>query len=172
MHMIYLLTGKPGVGKTHLIRHAITTFNGKAGGFYTQEIRTHGERQGFEMITLQGQRATLAHINLPKTHRVGKYGVDIQNLESVGVASLRTAIYECDLIVMDEIGKMEMFSNSFRETALEAIDSGKKVLGTIMLHSHPWANGIKEHPQVNLLQITRSNRDQVLGEVLAWLHNT
>ena len=172
MHMIYLLTGKPGVGKTHLIRQAIAAFNGNAGGFYTQEIRTHGERQGFELITLQGQRAPLAHIDFAKAYRVGKYGVDIQNLESVGVVSLRTAIHDCDLIVVDEIGKMEMFSNSFREAALEAIDSGKKVLGTIMLHSHPWTNGIKEHPQVKLLQITRANRDQILGEVVAWLHNT
>jgi nucleoside-triphosphatase len=72
-------------------------------------------------------------------------------------------------VVIDEIGKMELFSSAFREAVLEAIDSGKKVLGTIMLPSHPWADKIKQRPEVKVLQVSRANRQQVLGEVMGWL---
>jgi len=172
MATVYLLTGGPGTGKTTVIRRATAKSKVKAGGFYTEEIRSGGIRQGFRIITLDGHDAVLAHIDIPSRHRVGRYGVDMQNLDEVGVAALRRAVEESDLIVVDEIGKMELFSPRFREAVLQAIDSGKKVLGTIMLSPHAFADEIKRHPKVKVLQISRANHDQVLGEVTSWLELT
>ena len=101
-------------------------------------------------------------------YRVSKYGVDIQNLDSVGVTAINQAIEKSDLIVIDEIGKMELFSPHFREAVLKAIDSGKKVLGTIMLSPHPFADDIKRHPKVKVIELTRANHDEVLREILDW----
>ena len=167
-----LLTGSPGTGKTTVIRQATAMSKVRAGGFYTEEIRSGGVRQGFRIITLDGHEAILAHIDTPGRHRVGKYGVDIQNLDEVGVAALNRAIGESDLIVIDEIGKMELFSTRFREAVLQAIDSGKRVLGTIMLNPHPFADQVKRHPNVEVLQVSRANHDRVLGEVTSWLKST
>jgi nucleoside-triphosphatase len=165
----YLLSGAPGVGKTTLIKQAIATVKKRAGGFYTAEIRSQGVRQGFEIITLDGSSAILAHVNIRSPHLVSKYGVDTDNLDKVGVAALRRAIEECDLVVIDEIGKMELFSLAFREAVLAALESGKKLLGTIMLPPHPWADRIKQDPRVKVLPVSRTNHQQVLEELLGWL---
>jgi len=169
MKQVYLLTGRPGTGKTSLIKQVVAGMKGKAGGFYTEEIRERGVRQGFRLVTLDGQDTILAHIDIDSPYRVSRYGVDIDSLDGVGVSALRRATQQCDLVIIDEIGKMELFSTKFRETVLQIIDSGQKVLGTIMLHSHPWADTIKQHPQVNLVTVTRTNHRQVLEEILGWL---
>jgi nucleoside-triphosphatase len=166
---VYLLTGSPGTGKTTVIKQAIAKTRIKAGGFYTEEVRSGGIRQGFKIVTLDGQDATLAHVDISSPYRVSKYGVDISNLDNVGVTAIHLAIEESDLIVIDEIGKMELFSPRFREAVLKAIDSGKKVLGTIMLSPYPFADEIKRHPEVHLVEITRANHDQMLREITNWL---
>jgi len=169
MASVYLLTGSPGTGKTTVIRQAIAGAEIKAGGFYTEEIRSGGIRQGFRIVIIDGQDAIMAHVDNPSRYRVSKYGVDITNLDNIGVAAIERAIEESDLIVIDEIGKMELFSARFREAVLKAIDSGKKVLGTIMLSPHPFADEIKRHPNVKVIELTRANHDQVLKEILDWL---
>lgn len=169
MKQVYLLTGKPGTGKTSLIKEAIAGLRGRAGGFYTEEIRSGGVREGFRLVTLDGQEAILAHINIHSPHRVGKYGVDIDSLDKAGVSALNQAAEEGSLVVVDEIGSMELFSAAFREAVWQIITSGKKVLGTIMFKANPWADRIKRQPQVNVVEVTRANRHQVLEELLVWL---
>ena len=172
MKQVYLLTGRPGTGKTSLIRQVLAGIKSKAGGFYTEEIRSQGIRQGFRLITLDGQSAILAHIDIHSPYRVSKYGVDIDSLDRLGVPALRRAVKECDLVVVDEIGKMELFSDNFKEVVLQIIDSGKRVLGTIMLNPNPWADRIKRQPQVNLIEVTRDNHQQVREELCSWLEIT
>ena len=118
---------------------------------------------------MNGQSAVLSHISISSRYRVSKYGVDIDNLDRVGISALSKATEECDLIIIDEIGKMELFSAKFKNAVLQAIDSGKRVLGTVMLSSNPFVDDIKRHPQVKVITITRTNREEVLGEVVRWL---
>jgi nucleoside-triphosphatase len=164
-----LLTGKPGTGKTALIKEALARTKVKGGGFYTEEIRTGGIRQGFRIVTLGGQEAILAHVNISSPYQVSKYRVDTDSLNRVGVSALRQALKESDLIVIDEIGKMELLSPQFKEAVTQAINSGQKVLGTIMLNPHPFADEIKRHPEVEVLLVTRDNRTEVMRKVLDWL---
>jgi len=163
------LTGKPGTGKTALIKEALARTKVEAGGFYTEEIRTGGIRQGFKIVTLDGQEAILAHVSISSPYQVSKYKVDIDALDRVGVSALRQALKESDLIVIDEIGKMELLSPRFKEAAMQAINSGRKVLGTIMLNPHSFADQVKCHPEVEVFVVTRDNRTQVMRKVLNWL---
>ena len=169
MKKVLLLTGKPGTGKTALIKEAIARTKIKAGGFYTEEMRGGGERQGFRIITLDGQDAILAHVNIYSPYQVSKYKVDAESLNRVGVSALRRALGDSDLVVIDEIGKMELFSPRFKEAVLQAIGSGKKFIGTIMLGPNPFADEIKRRPEVKLLSVTRANHDRALSEILDWL---
>ena len=169
MKQVYLLTGRPGTGKTSLIKQVVVGVEGRAGGFYTEEIRIEGIRKGFRLVTLEGQNTVLAHVDFRSQYRVSKYGVDVDSLDVIGVSALRKAAQECDLVVIDEIGKMELFSASFKEAVLQIIDSGKRVLGTIMLNPNPWVDALKCKPQVNLIGVTRANYQQVLEELREWL---
>ncbi len=169
MPRVYLLTGRPGTGKTSLIKQVVSEFGDRAGGFYTEELRQQGTRLGFKLITLDGQEVTLAHVNIRSHQRVGKYGVDVAALERVGVPALDRAAERCDLVVVDEIGKMELFSTRFREAVSRVIAGNKKVLGTIMLSPHPWADAIKRQPQVKVMEVTRHNHEQVLVDLREWL---
>ena len=93
----------------------------------------------------------------------------MDNVDSLAVPAVRGAIRDCDIVVIDEIGKMEMFSETFREAVLEAVTSGKRVLGTVMMSPHLWADDVKRRAEVEVVMMTRTNRDEVVGHVLEWL---
>jgi len=169
MKRVLLLTGQPGAGKTAIIKQALDKTRVKAAGFYTEEIRTGRIRQGFRIVTLDGQEAILAHVGISSSHQVSKYRVDVDALDRVGVSALRRAVQEFDLVVIDEIGKMELLSSQFREAVTHALNSDKKVLGTIMFNPHPFADDIKRRPEVEILLVTRDSRIDVAEKVLNWL---
>ena len=109
------LTGVPGCGKTTVIQEVLTLVPRRAGGFITQEIREEGRRKGFKIITLDGREAIMAHVDIRGTPRIGKYGVDLRAIKEVAVESLRCALDEGSLTVIDEIGPMEILSERFRQ---------------------------------------------------------
>ncbi len=169
MGQTYLLTGRPGVGKTTCLRTALAALAAPAGGFLTEEIREGGTRVGFRLVTLDGRRATLAHVARTGPPRVGKYGVNLGALERLGVAAIRAAIRAGRLVVVDEIGKMEMASPAFREAVEEALQGPAPVLGTILAAPHPWADRIKREPTVRLFEVTLANRASLPDELAALL---
>ncbi len=169
MEQVYLLTGRPGTGKTSLIREALSRLNVPAGGFYTEEIREKGTRAGFRLVTLDGESAILAHTSIHSMHRVSRYGVDVDAFERIGVSALKRAAEQGKLAVIDEIGKMELFSPAFREIVSWLLDTGVRVFGTIMLAPAPFTDAIKRRTGVKIVNVTRSNREEVLQGILQWL---
>jgi nucleoside-triphosphatase len=171
MAQTLLLTGRPGVGKTTVIKTLVKSLGQRADGFYTQEIRQHGQRQGFELVGLRGERATLAHVHLKGggRPRVGRYGVDVAALERVGVAALQRAVFTGCIVILDEIGKMELFSPAFKAATLAALDGPAPLVATIMARPHPWADALKAQASVTVWQVTLQNRDDMPTRILAWL---
>ncbi|MDY6892921.1 MAG: NTPase [Chloroflexota bacterium] len=167
----YFLTGEPGVGKTTIIKHIVSRISKRAGGFYTEEIRDHGIRRGFRIITLDGIQATLAHSDIISTYHISKYGVELSSIDETAVPAIKEAIRSRDIVVIDEIGKMELFSSSFTDAVIEALDSDKHVLGTIMRSPHPWADVVKQRADVEIATVTRANRNEVSTHVLAWVES-
>lgn len=169
MGRAYLLTGRPGAGKTTCLLGALDLLGVPAGGFVTEEMRERGTRVGFALRTLDGRRATLAHVNRTGPPRVGKYGVDVDALERVGVPAIRAAIREGRLVVIDEIGKMEMASGAFRQAVEEVLRSRATLVGTILMAPHPWADRIKGDRAVRLIEVTPANREALPRELASLL---
>jgi nucleoside-triphosphatase len=174
MAQTLLLTGRPGVGKTTLITAVAQALGPRADGFYTQEIHQQGKRQGFELIGLRGGRATLAHVQLKGGGRpcVGRYGVDVAALERVGVAALERATAQGRIVIVDEVGKMELFSPAFKRAVLAALDGPAPLIATVMARPHPWVDALKARPGVTLWQVTLKNRDEMPERILEWLKGT
>jgi nucleoside-triphosphatase len=160
-----LLTGRPGSGKTTLIKRVLNELLQRFGGFYTEEIRDHGARVGFKVVALEGGDAVFAHVDFTTPERVGKYGLDLSALEAVGVKAIREAVQAHRPIVIDEIGPMEIRSVGFREAVNDALDSELPVLATIFSRSLPFTDGIKSRPDVVLIEVSPNNRDRLVSQL-------
>ena len=166
-----LLTGRPGVGKTTVIKAVAQALGEQADGFYTEEIRERGRRQGFRLVELRGEQGVLAHVKF-KGHgfpRVGRYGVDVSAVDQIGVTAIERAVTQGRTVIIDEIGKMELFSDAFKYAVLAALKSQSLVIATVMARPQPWVDDLKARPDVTLWDVTLEKRDGMRLQVLNWL---
>lgn len=165
-----LITGLPGVGKTTLIRElAKCLANYHPAGFYTEEIRDkYGTREGFHLVTLSGRRLVLSHIHHRGPYRVSRYGVDVAGFERL-LAELDLRHDQSQLIIIDEIGKMECFSRRFTEDVTALLNSPKILIATIALKGEGFIRQVKDRSDCRLITVTRENRDRLLSELAACL---
>lgn len=161
-----LLTGRPGCGKTTLIKQIVSDLALPAGGFYTEEIRERGGRLGFKLVTLDGNETVFAHVDFKTSERLGKYGLDLSALEGTGVEAIRAALYARKLVVIDEIGPMEIRSAIFRDAVNEAFESGAPILATIVARSLPFTDAIKKGPDVSLFEVRPDNRQRLFDNIV------
>jgi nucleoside-triphosphatase len=166
---VLLLTGRPGVGKTTVIRAVAEGLAGhRLGGFYTEEIRTGRARQGFRLVTFDGRRAVVAHVDRGGKPRVGRYGVDVGVIDGMAADALavRDAV---DAYLVDEIGKMECLSSGFVAAVRALLDSDRPVVAAIGERGGGLIAEVKRRADTELWQITPGNRDGMPARVLAWL---
>jgi nucleoside-triphosphatase len=162
-----LLTGPPGCGKTTAVVRIVGVLDKRVrmAGFYTEEIREAGRRVGFRWHRLDGRTGTLAHVKTKSPHRVSKYGVDLASFEAEAVSVLDPEAPDVDLFVIDEIGKMECFSEKFVATIHRLLKSDKSVLATVAQEGSGLIQQVKSYPGVELLHLTRENREEVTQQV-------
>ena len=163
-----LLTVPPQCGKTTVVRKVVELFPGRAAGFYTREVRQEGRRVGFEIVTLDGRAAWLSHVDFPGPQRVGKYGVNLDNLHRLALPALEPAP-GIDLVVVDEIGKMECLSPAFVKAVERLWDAPVTLLITVAEKGGGYIAGVKEKPGKLLLQVTPPNRDNLPSRILKLL---
>ncbi|MCK4409848.1 MAG: NTPase [Candidatus Eisenbacteria sp.] len=152
-------TGRPGIGKTTLIERVLDALDIDAGGFYTKELLDDGRRVGFSIVGLHGVHGVLAHVDHEGSFRVGKYGVNCEDLERVGVRAIDDAVTHSKIIVMDEIGRMELCSQAFQKAVGRALDSPTPVLGTIQDRTNAFLDSVRARPDVKILRVNTGNRE-------------
>ena len=172
---LIFLTGRPGVGKTRVLLSAVDILKAegcKIGGMIGREVRERGIRVGFEIVDLAtGGKGWLAHVNQPTGPRVSKYQVNLSDLNAIGVTSILNALKNADVMVIDEIGPMELFSLDFKEAVMRVIESEKPMIGTIHYRARdPLINAIRAREDTEILEVTRENRRRLhtilVGRVL------
>jgi nucleoside-triphosphatase len=160
------LTGIPGVGKSTIVRKVVerTRQEGiKVGGMTSSDLRSGSVRVGFEIRDLMtGEAGVLAHINQATTPRIGKYHVKSEDLDRIGIEAIVSAIKHADLIVVDEVGPMELTSRRFKEAVQAALACGKPLLGTVHRSAQdPLVNAIRRTRAVEVIEVTNENRDSL-----------
>jgi nucleoside-triphosphatase len=162
-----MVTGPPGVGKTTLVRRVAAGLAHLCPvGFYTAEIREGGARKGFELVSLDGGRGLLSHVDIRSRQRVGKYGVNVEGFGRL-LDTIQWHGPDTGLVVIDEIGKMECFSEKFRELVRQILDSDTPILATVARQGSGLIAEVKRRSDVELLELTTRNRDALAGEIVS-----
>lgn len=163
---LLLLTGEPGVGKTTILLKTVEALRAEGysvGGMISREVRSCGGRVGFEILDLKGDKSGwLAHVNQKTGPQVGKYRVNLENLNGLGATSMLKAVGGSDVIAIDEIGPMELFSEKFIEAVRKAIESQKLVISIIHRRAkHPLIDEIRNRTDAEIYTVTHENRENL-----------
>jgi len=161
--MKILLTGPPRSGKTTLLARFLETVPDKQG-FVTEEILDNGKRTGFRLISSIGQTATLASIYSDSPVRVFRYGVELHELDHF-IDSL-PPIEPDNLLYLDEIGRMELYSEKFKKLVLKYLAADNPFIGTITsIYNDDFVREIKSRPDISVTEVTESNRETLLDQM-------
>lgn len=169
--MRVLLEGRPGVGKTTVARGVVEALRAAGvpvAGFTTGEIRAGRRRVGFAVDAVSGAHAVLAHVNLPGPPRVGRYGVDLPAFERVALPALR-APDPGAVVVVDELGKMELASEAFRRAVLDLLAGPASVIATVHAFRHPFTDALKARDDVEVVRVTEASRGSLPARLAARL---
>lgn len=166
-----LLTGSPGVGKTTVLTKAVSILKEKGysvDGMISREAREGGVRVGFEVVDLSSQkRGWLAHVNQKTGPQVGKYRVNLEDLENIGAKAINYAVENCDVVAVDEVGPMEMFSEKFKDATRKALESTKLVITVVHWKAQDkLISDAKNMKEAETFTVTTENRDK-LSEIIA-----
>jgi nucleoside-triphosphatase len=137
-------------------------------GFVTREIRERGRRSGFRIETVAGEEGILARVGYRGGPRVGRYGVDLEAFERIALPTLEDVRPGC-VLVIDELGKMELASKRFRRAVGRLFDSDHATVATVHAHRHPFTDELKRRDDVEVRRVTRANRDGLPEQILATL---
>ena len=161
---VLLLTGDPGVGKTTVLIKTVELLKAEGisvGGMISREARENNVRVGFEIIDLTNNKhGWLAHINQRTGPQIGKYHVNLEDLENIGATAIAEAVQKCDVIAIDEIGPMELFSQKFKQAVKAALESQKPLLAVVHAKAKdPLIAEAKQREDVEIFTVTFTDRE-------------
>ncbi len=168
---VFLITGAPGIGKTTALIRTLSILRQNSyaiGGMVSREVRENGVRIGFEIIDLYDQKqGWLAQINRTNGPQFGKYHVNLKDLENIGARAILNAIGICDIVAIDEIGPMELFSQEFRNSVTVALKSNKLIIAVVHWKAKDkLIIDIKSRTDTEIFEVTYENRNEI-AEVIA-----
>jgi nucleoside-triphosphatase len=166
--MKIFLTGKPGVGKTTIIKKFVESFRDTTIGFWTEEVRdkTTHQRIGFKIVDTFGNESIFASKNFNSDYIVGSYKVDLYKFESIALKVIYEALNKPHkIIVIDEIGKMELFSKNFVDLVLKIVfDEKLNFLATLPIRDvHPVMKKIREMKNIKIFEVTFEKQKLYIG---------
>lgn len=160
---VLVLTGAQGVGKTTILIKTVEALKAKGfsvGGMVSREVREGNVRVGFEILDLANSKhGWLAHVNQKSGPQVGKYHVNLLDLETIGAKAIIDAIEKCDAIAIDEVGPTELYSLKFKQAVQSALDSQKLVLAVVHAKAKdPLITEMRERADSEVFTVTLANR--------------
>ena len=167
---VLLLTGVPGVGKTTVLIKTVDALRAKGysvGGMISREAREGNVRVGFKIIDLTNSKhGWLAHVNQKTGPQVGKYHVNLEDLNAIGAEAIAKAVEKSDVIAIDEIGPMELFSQKFKQAVKQALESQKLILAIAHFKAKdPLITQAKQRQDAEIFTVTLANRDNLPEEL-------
>jgi nucleoside-triphosphatase len=161
-----LIEARPGAGKTTAARRIVDGLRASGAavaGITTEEIRKSGRRVGFAIEGISTEeRGVLAHVDASGPPTVGKYGVDVDALERVALPELSAVR---GTVLIDELGKMELASEAFRNAVEELFEKDIHIVATVHAFKHSFTDKLKARDDVEVISLTKGNRDALPDEI-------
>ncbi len=166
---LFVITGAPGSGKTTIVLKLVEILKRmgfSVGGIYTREVRSSGIRVGFEIVDIAtGRVGKLAWVGYGSGPRVGKYVVNLKGLEEFGVRAIES-VNKFDVVVVDEVGPMELKSHRFKEAVRKLLAKDKPIVLTIHHRASDELLGeIRKLVGGKSIVVTPDNRDKLPAEL-------
>ncbi len=168
------ITGLPGSGKTETLLRIIDLLEEegiKVGGMVTEPIVEKQRRSGFQIVDwLTKESMVFAHEGLKSRVRSGRYGVNLAALEDLGIRALQDARENADVVVIDEVGKMEVESEAFTKAVVDTLDQDKSIIMTLHKKSrNPLLQDIRRRDELRLLEVTPVNKNLLAFKIVKLL---
>ena len=130
------------------------------GGMRTEAIIEDGERVGYACIDIEtGESGVMAHREIDSRNRILGYGIDPSEIERVGVPAIQNAVGNCEILVVDEVGKFSVESEGFVGVVRAALEYDMPTLLTLHKKSrHPLLQDIRRRDDGRILEVTPVNR--------------
>ncbi len=144
------------------------------GGMRTEAIIEDGERVGYACVDiLSGDRGVMAHREIDSRNRILGFGIDPSELDKVAVPAIQNAIGNCEILVVDEVGKFSVESEGFVAAVREALEYDMPTLLTLHKKSrHPLLQDIRRRDDGRILEVTPVNRALLPYKILKLILET
>jgi len=168
------ITGLPGAGKTEALLKVIEMLEADGhivGGMVTTPIYEHGRKIGFEVVDWHSKRTGIfAHRDYETPIKIGLLFVDTDVLNEIGVPSIEWATANASIIIIDEVGKMEVESDTFIKAVKSALETPKPLILTLHKKSrNPLLQDIRRRDDVRILEVTPINRNLLPYKIISLL---
>ena len=149
--------GLPKSGKSTVLERLISGIPNKKG-FLTKEITIGGIRKGFKIVASDGKEKVLASVDFNTQYKVSKYHVDLKGFEEI--LNEFFSFSKNDILYIDEIGQMELFSEKFKELVLLYMNSDNFFIGTLSkVYQDSFTKSLIQRKDIEVIEITPENRE-------------
>lgn len=154
-----LLTGEIGCGKSTALLGTLALLDGvRACGLQTYYPEPHGTMH--KSLYLRAWGDTQPGCPLGRTPDIDMDAVT-EAFDTTGCALLESAKAAGELIVVDEIGRLEKRAARYHEALRSALEGDTPMLCVVRKLKAPWADWIRSHPNAELIEVTEENRNEV-----------
>lgn len=163
------LTGEKQIGKSTLLKRLIAESGRTFKGFQTRAYVLEGVKKGYymhSMLPMEGiENDSPISVNLNKEMVIPI----LETFDTLGVKIVNDALAHPGIMVMDEIGRFEGKSSDFKKAILMSLNREKQVIGVLQKTHSSFIDHIKARDDVEVIEITRENRDSIYESLLSLL---